>query len=849
MIIDLPSVEAPRVAGKQFTIVYDPVQVRGSEIVDKLKESEEYKNGLFEFKIEDIFEENGDGVTFSEFTKRQLITLVVLNIFNLAASFVTDKSYVMYPENLGIFSYYFMVVSILTMISVYVVALSIYKKSFTQLYRNSSVDMMTLVSIGSGLALVFGMIYTFLGIFQMFAGTLGESHYIIMKSTEMFFTTSTILTAVVVGKFIEGKIKKAVSGRIDTLKTQMKVSVDFVTKVVLKNRKYAILSTEEVVPMLIEKDDYILVHKKGMIPFDGFVETGSVKIVENIQFGWEKVETKTKGHHIMSGSQVIDAEESTLMRVTEPLEKTLAGRLFFEIKEATSGSSSDKKSNDILSIVTKYFITVVMLVAVITFVGWCVAMYEGITSTEFSKPFEKAIAVLVAACPCALGIAVPMVYAIALRKGLRAGVLIKDTASLDVLHQVDSVIFDKTGTITGTFNIKEVNNVTQKYDDSALWEIVSFLEKEHLQHPVGLALYQEALQRVSKLEKSKFSVSKSDVKTDQEYVSSEGVIDRGILIDNVKKTACLGNVKILKRLGVEASVSPHHIIDISSPTTPLTALTQCTTEPNSPVDLSPQISTKKIEEKGSNIIKLYLIIDNEVQFEITLSLIEDLKNNVVQLMNKLRQKGKDIYIMSGDSRENANEIGIQLGIPVENIYAELTPEKKESNILRLTQELGKKVMMVGDGINDIKAFKAATLSCSINFKSSQNLTFSDFIIIDNDVENISGLFDLASILTKFKILILACALLYNIPTILAATGAFETIMGIDLPAFMAAWAMVASSVLLTLVANLMEFFSIKQESKGFGNFAKQLKRRFTSDKSRAVSMQKMQGMKQPLLAN
>ncbi|MGF1926291.1 MAG: hypothetical protein ACQUHE_19115, partial [Bacteroidia bacterium] len=107
----------------------------------------------------------------------------------------------------------------------------------------------------------------------------------------------------------------------------------------------------------------------------------------------------------------------------------------------------------------------------------------------------------------------------------------------------------------------------------------------------------------------------------------------------------------------------------------------------------------------------------------------------------------------------------------------------------------------------------ATLSCSINFKSSQNLTFSDFIIIDNDVENILRLFTLASTSNIFKILILIIALLYNIPTILVASGTFMEVAGIDLPAFMAAWAMVAFSVLLTLLANLMEFVKIKQNKQ------------------------------------
>lgn len=170
-------------------------------------------------------------------------------------------------------------------------------------------------------------------------------------------------------------------------------------------------------------------------------------------------------------------------------------------------------------------------------------------------------------------------------------------------------------------------------------------------------------------------------------------------------------------------------------------------------------------------------------------------------------------IMSGDNQANANKIGEMLGIPLKNIHAELAPEDKETLIRNLREKEGKHVMMVGDGINDIKAFKAANVSCSINFKSSQNLTFSDFIIINNDVENISGLFILASALRKFKIGILIVGLLYNVPTIIAATGALVTVAGIDLPAFMAAWAMVAFSLFLTCLSMLMEFVKIKKDRK------------------------------------
>jgi len=192
-----------------------------------------------------------------------------------------------------------------------------------------------------------------------------------------------------------------------------------------------------------------------MLPFDGFLVKGKCKVMENAQYGWESIESKSVGHKMLSGSQVISTEEEPIMRVTEPLERTLAGKLFLEIKETTSGSAAEDNANDFLTKVTKYFISVIFTVAFITLGFWFAAKYFGFTNFEFGYlfPFERAISVLVASCPCALGTAIPMIYAIALRKALNNGVLIKETASLDDLKTIDTIVFDKTGTITGSYNV------------------------------------------------------------------------------------------------------------------------------------------------------------------------------------------------------------------------------------------------------------------------------------------------------------------------------------------------------------------------------------------------------------
>ena len=780
--------EEPRMTGnKKCAITYNPISIRGGELIKKLQETPEFLDGTFLFSIENPFEEDIDQIKFSDFSKKQFINVLVINILNIILSFLPEE-YMMIPHGFGMFSYYYLAALVLTILSLKVVGFEIYATCIKQLIASFSVNMLTLVSIGSGIALNFGIIYSALGFFNMFFFEGHQLHFFIMNAGHMFHTSATIFTSLVVGKYLEGKIKKRIYSKIEELKNKLQVKVNSVQRIIPKNRKFDALLKEDLAPLLVEKDDYIQVPSTGMIPFDGFIEKGRVKVVENIQYGWEKVEIKTKGHPIISGSQVIEAEEGeVIMRVTEPLEKTLAGRLFHEIKEAAVSSSSKegKDNGDVLGSVTKYFIAVVFVVASLTFFGWWFVIFRQESGEiSYAYPFEKLTAVLVASCPCALGIAIPMIYAIALRKGFKAGAMIKDTSSLDTFQTIDTIIFDKTGTITGTYNIKEAINHTHKYDEVTLWEIISLVEKDHLQHPVGLALFQEAMS--NHIDKSHHHIVTRNEhdKGLHEYFASEGIIEKGITIDDQQTTIALGNRKLLERLNVP-------IPQVNSP------------------HLSIGFDESGSSTKQSQSEELYLCIDNEVQLKISLSLEENLKKNVAEVISHLRRQKKDIYILSGDNKQNASHIGQKIGIPLSNIHAEMDPEGKEKFIQDLIKNQNRKVMMVGDGINDIKAFKASALSCSINFKSSQNLTFSDFIIINNDVSAISSLFNLAVVSNRFKKLILICALFYNIPVILAASGALKTAYGIDLEAYFACWTMVVFSLLLTALSNVMEFVNIK----------------------------------------
>jgi len=277
-----------------------------------------------------------------------------------------------------------------------------------------------------------------------------------------------------------------------------------------------------------------------------------------------------------------------------------------------------------------------------------------------------------------------------------------------------------------------------------------------------------------------------------EYHASEGVIDRGININGKIVHVALGNEKLLQRLNIQCPRSSENTVAIN-------------------IGGHESMTNRSQNENSQTATEtfLYLCIDQQVHLCITLSLKEALKHNILSLFSFLRKSKKEIRILTGDSRENTLQISQALNIPASHVQAEVNPEGKEHYIRDLIIAQGKKVLMIGDGINDIKAFKAATLSCSINFKSSQNLTFSDFIIINNDLSTLSGLFNLAAVLSRFKKMILVCALIYNVPVILAASGVLKSIFGVDLAAYFACWTMIIFSMFLTIIANIMEFINIK----------------------------------------
>ena len=535
--------------GNIATITYNPMYIRGTELINKLKELPEHQQGELIFQIENPFEDDEE-IKFSSYTASQVI-ICLLCMLSVVASSMIPEHMTMVPMSWGVASYYMIFTLLMTAIIMVVVGASIFKTCFQQLYTNFNVNMITLISVGSGFAFIFGAIYFVVGLFRTFSGNYENMDYYIMNASQHLQTSAAIFTSVVAGKYVQGQIKKRIFNRITQLKASMKVKVSTVTRIIPKNSDLEVLSVEELHPALIERDDLVKVIP-GMLPFDGFVEKGVIKVIENAQFGWEATESRSQGHRVISGSRVVDVENDPIIRVTEPLEQTLAGKLFLEIKETTSGTSSEGTTNDIVSRFTKCFIISTFAIAGITLVFWLVAMWFNLADFKvtISYPFEKAIAVLVASCPCALGTAIPMVYVIALRKALNNGVLVKESSSLDQLNGVDAVVFDKTGTITGTYNLGETLPIDDKYDEATIWELVSVMEREHLQHPIGLALYQESLKKLEQAGKPKFKVCKDKNETSShQYFGSEGIVDEGIEIDGKKRTVALGNEKLLSRLG------------------------------------------------------------------------------------------------------------------------------------------------------------------------------------------------------------------------------------------------------------------------------------------------------------
>lgn len=597
----------------------------------------------------------------------------------------------------------------------FIIGAGFYKGMWSAL-RMKTFNMDSLIAIGTSVAYFYSLINFILYVItnQSLIGVNGE------KIPEMYFETAAFLiTFVVLGKWLEAKAKGQTSEAIKKL-----MGLQAKTARVIRGGQTVDISIDEVI-----NGDTILVRPGEKVPVDGQIVKGYSALDESMLTGESLPVEKKEGDSVIGGT--INKTGSFEFTATRVGSETTLSQIIRLVEEAQGSKAPIQAFADRIS---AWFVPAVIILAIITFIVWFFVL-----NAPLSFALMAFTAVIVIACPCALGLATPTAIMVGTGKGAENGILIKGGEPLEQACHINTIVFDKTGTLTkGKPEVTDVESVSAVNGDQLL-AIAGSLEKQS-EHPLAEAIYKAAEAKQLKLaEVSKFAA-----------IPGHGV--QGTIN---KTTYFLGNRKLItNQLGL-------------------------------PIDTI-NLPMSRLEEQG----KTAMILASKKEIIGIVAVADTVKETSQQAVEKLRKKGIEVYMITGDNQRTAEAIARQVGIT--NVLAEVLPEDKANEVKKL-QQLGKKVAMVGDGINDAPALAQADLGIAMGSGTDVAMETGGIVIIKNDLRDVAHAIELSKE-TMWKIRQnLFFALFYNVMGIPIAARIFVG-LGLVLKPELAGLAMALSSI-------------------------------------------------------
>lgn len=588
-------------------------------------------------------------------------------------------------------------------------------------FLKGSPNMDSLIAIGTSAAYAYG-IFAVVKIFQ------GYPRY----AHELYFeSAATILLLITLGKYLEsvskGKTSEAIKKLMGLAPKTARIEVNGAEK---------IISLEDV-----KVGDIVIVKPGDKIPVDGVVIEGSTSIDESMLTGESIPVEKVIGSDIIGAS--INKNGSIKYKATKVGKDTALAQIIKLVEDAQGSKAPIAKLADIIS---GYFVPVVIILAIISGLGW----YFVTKDVEFALTIF--ISVLVIACPCALGLATPTAIMIGTGKGAEYGVLIKSGEALESAHKVQTVIFDKTGTITeGKPKVTDIlveGVITQE----ELLTIAASAEKGS-EHPLGEAIVKEAEDKNIKLKKL------------ETFVAIPG---HGIEVTIDGKKILLGNKKLMDKNNIKL------------------------------IDLEEKSNILATEGKTP----MFISIDNQIAGIIAVA--DTVKENSKKAIEILHKMGIEVAMITGDNKKTAQAIAAQVGI--DRVFAEVLPKDKAAEVKRL-QEEGKKVAMVGDGINDAPALAQSDVGIAIGSGTDVAIESADIVLMRSDLLDVPTAIKLSRETIKNIKQNLFWAFGYNILGIPVAMGILYLFGGPLLSPMIAGGAMSISSV--SVISNALRLKGFK----------------------------------------
>ncbi len=611
-----------------------------------------------------------------------------------------------------------------------------YISGFKSLFHLSP-NMDTLIAVGSGAAFTYGVIAIYV---MGYALNNSDMHTVTEYRMNLYFeSVSMILTLITLGKFFEtgskARTTDAISKLIDLSPKRANVLRDGVEENVL---------TEDVVV-----GDIVIVRPGESIPVDGMIIEGSTSVDESAITGESIPVQKEKGDKLIAAT--INKNGSVRIKATEVGEDTAISRIIALVEEASSSKAPIAKMADRVAGV---FVPVVMGIALVTFIVWLALGYD------FSFALNCAIAVLVISCPCSLGLATPVAIMVGTGKGAENGILIKSADALETTHSIDTVVLDKTGTVTeGKPVVTDI--LAFDIDENEFLKLAAGVESAS-EHPLAEAIVEKAK------EKSLEIVSP----TEFQAISGRGIV------------ASVNGSKIIA--GNEQAVKDQY--------------------GNS--ENFTEVFKKGNELAAEGKTPMYFMKDGKLLGIIAVA--DTIKKDSKEAIQALKNRNIDVVLLTGDHKNTAMAIAKEAGI--KKVIAEVLPTDKEEHIRELIKA-GHKVAMVGDGINDSPALARADVGIAIGAGTDIAIESADIVLMHSSLKDVATAIDLSKAVIRNIKQNLFWAFFYNSIGIPLAAGVFYLSMGWKLSPMFGAAAMGMSSVCVVSNALRLRGFKPKEIKK------------------------------------
>jgi len=702
-------------ATEQATVTFDPQLVSEEKLSSAVSQVGYQIITSEEIKTQDEEQEE---------KKKEVNTLKIKAFFSLMLGFlIVWGSFPGLMDFSPTFLQNFWVQMILAIPVQFWAGLQFYKATLPAL-KHRTANMDTLITIGTTAAFSYSVVVT---IFPNVLKGLG------VEPMPYFDVSSIVIGLILLGRYFEAKAKAGTSEAIKKL-----IGLQAKTARVLQDGKEVDIPIEQVVIGSV-----IRVRPGEKIPVDGQIETGESSVDESMISGESMPIDKLKGDVVIGGT--MNKAGTFTYKANKVGSDTMLSQIIKLVAEAQGSKAPIQRIADLIS---AYFVPVVLMLSIATFVVW----FDFGPSPAFLFALLNTVAVLIIACPCAMGLATPTAIMVGVGKGAENGILIKDAESLETAHKIQTIIFDKTGTLTeGKPTVTDIIPIGK----TKIGEVLKFagaIEKGS-EHSLAEAI-------VRKAEEEKLPLSKVEGFKAIPGHGVEGVVG--------KVKVVLGNRKLMEKEKISIE------------------------------DL--RIKIEELEEAGKTV--MIVGIDNKLAGLIAVA--DTLKDSSKEAVRQLNNMGIETIMITGDNQRTAAAIAKQAGIT--RVLADVLPDGKEREVRKIQNE-GKVVAMVGDGINDAPALAAADVGLAMGTGTDVAIEAADITLISKDLQSVAAAITLSKKTMRTIKLNLFWAFGYNIILIPVAMGVLYPVWGLLLNPVWASAAMALSSV--SVVSNSLLLKRVK----------------------------------------